>query len=108
MDFESTEILRSLVQIVQMKLVRRARYCAPIAERKHEAAEVSSHPVFTIYPYLAAMQLEYGPVAIRLVATDGRYGEFTPLTPGPVTRRELFRELLFFRIQPIAHHVICV
>jgi hypothetical protein len=58
MDFGSTEILRSLVQIVQMKLVRRARYCAPIAKRKPDAAEVSSHPVFTIYPYLAAMQLE--------------------------------------------------
>jgi hypothetical protein len=46
MDFESTEDSGSLLQIVQiqMKLVRRARYCAPIAERKHEAAEVCCHP----------------------------------------------------------------
>src|ERR1700733_7120271 len=29
-----------------MKLVRRARYCAPIAERKSKAAEVSCHLVF--------------------------------------------------------------
>jgi hypothetical protein len=43
MDFESTEDVRSLPQIVQMKLVRRARYCAPIAERKREAAEVGFH-----------------------------------------------------------------
>jgi hypothetical protein len=43
MDFESTEDFRSLLQIVQMNLVRRARYCAPIAERKCEAAEVGSH-----------------------------------------------------------------
>jgi hypothetical protein len=29
-----------------MNLVRRARYCAPIAERKPEAAEVGRHPDF--------------------------------------------------------------
>ena len=40
---ESTEDSRSLLQIVQMKLVRRVRYCAPIAERKREAAEVGCH-----------------------------------------------------------------
>jgi hypothetical protein len=43
MDFESTEDFRSLLQIVQMNLVRRARYGAPIAERKPEAAEVGCH-----------------------------------------------------------------
>jgi hypothetical protein len=43
MDVESTEDSGSLFQIVQMKLVRRARYCAPIAEGKSEAAEVGTH-----------------------------------------------------------------
>ncbi len=31
-------------RILQRKLLRRARYCAPIAERKPEAAEVGCHP----------------------------------------------------------------
>jgi hypothetical protein len=35
----------SLLQIVQMSLVRRARYCAPIAEGKREAAGAGCHPV---------------------------------------------------------------
>jgi len=42
MDVESTEDFRSLLQIVQMKLVRRVRYCAPIAESKY-AAEICCH-----------------------------------------------------------------
>jgi hypothetical protein len=45
MDFESTEVSGSLQQIVQRMLIRRARYGAPIAERKHEAAEIGCHPV---------------------------------------------------------------
>jgi hypothetical protein len=43
MDFESTEDFRSLFQIVQMSLVRRVRYGAPVAEGKCEAAEVGCH-----------------------------------------------------------------
>ena len=37
-------------------LVRRARYCAPIVERKPEAAEVGCHPLSTIYPSRARTQ----------------------------------------------------
>jgi hypothetical protein len=65
MDFESTETFRSLLQIVQRMLVRRARYCAPIAERKPEAAEVGCHPSSTIYPSRAPTQP--GPVGTRPV-----------------------------------------
>src|ERR1039458_3112365 len=46
MDVESAEVSRSLLQIVQMKLVRRARYCAPIAAGKRETAEGCSHLAF--------------------------------------------------------------
>jgi hypothetical protein len=46
MDLESTE----KTVIVQMNLVRRVRYCAPIAEGKFKAAEVGCHPENTIYP----------------------------------------------------------
>jgi hypothetical protein len=44
MDVVSTEYC----QIVQMSLVRRARYCAPIAEGKAEAAELFSHLALNI------------------------------------------------------------
>jgi hypothetical protein len=46
MDVESAEVSRSLLQIVQMKLVRRARYRAPIAAGKCETAEGGSHLAF--------------------------------------------------------------
>jgi hypothetical protein len=59
MDFESTEDSGSLFQIVQMKLVRRARYCAPIAEGKGKAAEVGIH--LEIYDISLAATRATGP-----------------------------------------------
>jgi hypothetical protein len=43
MDFESAEDSGSLLQIVQVKLVRQARYGAPIAEGKGKEAGFGFH-----------------------------------------------------------------
>jgi hypothetical protein len=38
------------LQIFQMNLLRRGRYCAPIAERKRKSAGLSNHLGYKIHP----------------------------------------------------------
>src|SRR5277367_3788004 len=79
MDVESTELFR----FRQMKLLRRGRYCAPIAENKRNSAGLKNHRETKIHltPQLCNPRKDRGPFILSATNQPPTNQQWTSTSP---------------------------